>query len=522
MLATASHLAKGHDDFPLLAEAIPQLVWVANAEGDPIHFNQRWVSYTGSSLRAVKSWEELLHPDDWLRARTAWQACLATGEPYDIEYRLRRVDGIYRWHLTRGVLITDMHRRPRLWMGTCTDIQVQKEAAATHARKLAAAQALADQGLDSKNHFLANMSHEIRTPLHGIMGIADVLLETHLDDQQLSYAKLIKRSGSGLLSLVDDISDLAKMDTGKLLLAQVPFDMLALVQDQADALSFRAIDKHLSLMTYVDPAIPLELVGDPGRLAQVLLNLVTNAIMFTNTGLVSVRVTLEDKQGDTATVRFSVEDTGMGMAPEMQTRLFEPFMEGEAAGSHKFGGTGLGLSIAKRLVSLMGGEICVTSEVDCGTTFFFVVPLQMLSQPQKPRPVMCLDGKRIMVVDDDVLDARILLHYLQNAGARTTHRSLGTEALRQLRRVPRGFDVVIIDKRLSDIDGVTLARQIKGDPALAHLRLLLVSNQAQSLPQAILRSAGLEAFVAKPVRKTDLIAAVANACETGEDHRGGK
>lgn len=513
MSAIETILTEAPYKLSLLAEAIPHLLWVLDVEGRAIFFNQRWVTYTGCSLEAIKAWEDLLHPDDCNAARDAWDRCLAAFEPYDFEYRLRRVDGVYRWHLAHSLPVRDARGHKTMWIGTCTDIQRQKEAAERNAQTLAEAQARVQRLERSKNTFLANMAYEIQTPINGIMGITDVLLETHLDDQQLKFAKIIKHSGSNVLNLVNDIMDLAKIDTGKLVLSDAPLDILTLVRDQAEAVGFRAIDKHLSLMTYVDPAIPTNLVGDPVRLSQVILSLITYAIQITNTGLVSVCATLEARSGHAVKVRFSVEDTSMGLGPEMQARLFEPFMENEAPTSHKSAGTGLELPIAQRLVALMGGEIRVASQANLGTTFFFVVPLQLASQPEAPRPPMRLEGKRVMVVDDDLSAARVFLQYLQNAGARTMHCSVGTEACRQLRRVPHAFDAVVVDKRLPDMDGLDLVRQIKNDPKLAHLRLLLVSPLLDHVEREAWRGSGLAMCLARPVRKTDLVAAVANALQ---------
>lgn len=374
-----------------------------------------------------------------------------------------------------------------------------------------------DQAVEAsriKSAFLANMSHEIRTPMNGIIGMIDLLMQTPLSDVQREYAHIIHDSAQSLLTLINDILDYSKIEANKLEMEIIDFEPLALVEGVAELLATKARSKGLSLMTYVDPAVPATLRGDPVRLRQILLNLGDNAIKFTKEGEVVIQATLAGAVDGTSIVNFSVRDTGIGIEPDLLNALFEPFVQADGSTTRRFGGTGLGLSISKRLVERMGGQIGVESEPGKGTHFWFRVPLELAAlSPLGDDAVRDLSHVRVLVVDDSETACQILHSYLNSWGIPNTTTTRAEEALDRLREAAASgepYDIAMIDLRMPRINGMDLAKWIRADASLYKTRLILVTAfESHGQGEQAVRY-GFSAYMTKPVKQSHLFDCIVN------------
>ncbi|MBB6092498.1 PAS domain S-box-containing protein [Povalibacter uvarum] len=457
----------------------------------------------GELPTTVQSLYAMMHPDDRSLMDEVTRRHFRDHTPFDIEYRLVCKDGRIVWIHSRATAQRDENGRPTLLSGSMFDVTEARAAREALVRATEDAEAASR----AKSTFLATMSHEIRTPMNGVIGMTGLLLDTNLDRVQRDYAETIRASADSLLTILNDILDFSKIEAGKLDIENIDLDLNLNVDEVGSLMAFQAAAKGLELVVNVRPEVPQHVIGDPQRIRQCLLNLVGNAIKFTQSGEVVLEVCSLGRQSGRSLVHFEVRDTGIGVPPETLAKLFQPFTQADSSTTRRFGGTGLGLSIVRKLVEMMGGQVGAHSEVGKGSAFWFTLPLDSasMSSDENHEPVMPR-GKRVLLVDDNETNRRVLSAQLHHAGYDVDAAESAASALAVLRDPDTApFDVVVLDYHMPDMDGAMLGQEIVNDRSIPPARLVLLTSLDRSGDIQKFANIGFSAYLTKPVRTRELL-----------------
>ena len=499
-----------------LMDHLPDNIWFKDRHSRFVAVNRSMLSWTGFKDQSEiigKTDKDIFAGEHADTALADEQKIIETAQPIvGIDEKEIWLDGRETWVSTTKMPWRDASGKVIGTFGWSRDITARK----LDEKNLRLAHEAAEKASRAKSEFLANISHEIRTPMNGVIGITALLLDSDLDPQQRELAETIRTSSDSLLKIINDILDFSKVEAGDLQFEILDFDLIEAVEDTLDLLAERSQSKEIELISAVLPGTPTRLRGDPSRLRQILTNLIGNAIKFTEKGEAIVRVSREHETETQATLRFEVQDTGIGMSPEAQTEVFQAFNQADGSATRKYGGTGLGLAIAKQLVDLMEGQIGVRSQPGSGSTFWFTATFEKQEGAAKvpEKSFRDLFNFRVLVVDDNASSREILRQQILAWRMQANSAASGAEALQILRAaVTEGkpFDLALVDVQMPEMNGLTLARAIKADPAIAGTRLILLTelNKRNNLERP--RAEEITGCCFKPVRQSRLFACLASA-----------
>ncbi len=485
-------------------------LWTWDARTRRLECSPQWIEALGYSVSSFPvdaiALRDLLFPDDAQGEAIARMLAdaMSSGDTTAYECRIRAAGGALRWVLLRGrVVERDPSGVPSAVVGTVMDITRQKAIE----RDLRAAKDAAESANDAKTRFLAMMSHEIRTPMNAVLGFAELLAATPLAKDQKEFLDLIESSGRTLVAIINDILDFSRVESGRMELADERFELRDVVWEIAEMLRPQATAKGLELVVDFDPSVPRSVSGDPVRFRQVLLNLVGNAIKFTDSGQVSVSVGWSDLEGDErGRLSLRIEDTGIGIAEDKLDTIFEPFAQGDMTVTRRFGGTGLGLAITKRLVELMEGSVRVESRPHTGSTFFVEValgrtedipPSQIAVSPA--RNAATFGGWKVLLVEDNAVNRMLALRHLGRLGCRVDVAENGAEAVRAA--ATNSYDIIFMDMQMPVMDGLDATRKIRSAETGRRVPIIALTANALETDRRECLNAGMNGFLSKPYRK---------------------
>ncbi len=506
--------------FRALAMHSPVGIFQTDADGQVVYVNDRWLEIVGRREDAVcgKVWHQAMDLPEAAAASSRWQEAQRNIAPLQMELRVqhRQPQPADIWVDLQLVPWRDSHGQASGWIGTLSDVTAFKEIE----QQLRAAKAAAEAAHAAKSEFLANMSHEIRTPMNGIIGMTELLMESEMSPEQRGHLRVIKNSAEALLAILNDILDFSKIEAGKLDLDPTPVLLRDLIYDTLEPLAVTAGEKGLELTCDVAATVPETVWVDPVRLRQLLVNLLSNAIKFTPRGEVSLQVRNIQQQHDAVLVQFSVTDTGIGIPADKLQAIFEPFTQADGSTTRRYGGTGLGLTICKRLVTMMGGRIWVTSTPNVGSTFTFEIPLRIARGSIERRMLQPVDlrGLPILVVDDNATNRRVLAETLRLWGAQPICAAAAAEAWEELQRLAMARQrpaAILLDAMMPETDGFQLAECIKNHAEFADIPIIMLTSADRKGDALRCRELGIAAYLLKPVKLAELNQALSQVLSSG-------
>ncbi|MBN8420823.1 MAG: response regulator [Verrucomicrobia bacterium] len=509
-------LAESEERFALAVRGTSDGIWDWDIRTGKVFFSPPWksmIGYEDAELENVfATFENQLHPEDHDRVMATLNDYLAGRIPrYSVEFRFRHKDGGWRWILARGRALRDEHGTPYRMAGSHTDVTERKHAE----EELRQARRAAESASSAKSAFLANMSHEIRTPMNGVIGMSELLLGTDLGETQREYLEMLKLSADSLLELLNDILDFSKIEAGRMELDAHEFDLNEVVTEISQAMGIRAFQKRLVFLHHISPEVPPRLIGDDGRLRQILVNLIGNAIKFTHKGGVTIDVSMESQTADKVMLHFKINDTGIGIAEDMRESIFEAFTQAETSTSRRYGGTGLGLAICHDLVALMQGRIWVESQPGTGSTFHFTAAFGRTSgvslKPRSPRIKPLLTARasmKVLIVEDGHVSQIVGARMLEKRGHVVSLAANGREAIDRCDK--ETFDAILMDVHMPGINGYEATARIRKTEKSTgrHVPIIAMTANAMKGDRERCLAAGMDDYIAKPLRSAELFQVV--------------
>lgn len=510
LLESTSLAAERAQDLLYLFKSLPQIIWTADASGAIDLCNEKWTALTGLTYEQTmgEGWLTAVHPDDVVDAVFKWNYSLKTETIYTNEIRFLDRSGEYRWFLVRGVPVKEGSEKFSRWFGTCTDITESKNAQnEKNEYEVTAKSAIESSRL--KTEFLANMSHEIRTPINGIIGMTNLLAESKLNAEQQNFTNAIMSSSKILLTLINDILDITKIEAGKLEFEEVPFDLLTLLNETKVNFENQLRSKNIEFKYHFDFDSTVFHLGDPSRIQQIINNLLSNATKFTQSGFVSFKVIQMANTEVGPYLHFEIQDTGIGIRKDILPKLFTNFSQADASMSRKFGGSGLGLAISRQLVQHMGGDMQVKSREQVGSTFTFSLCMNSVPKPaiieEKKQKVITENEARakfrVLVAEDNMINQEITLRMLRKAGYRAEVVANGKEAVAAVETM--NYDLILMDCQMPEMDGFDATRALRLNQFVSPIIALTANAFKEDRMKCM--DAGMSDFLTKPIYLTQLI-----------------